>query len=475
MKIYSHFKLLSIALVFISLAACNTKKSTESTNDIPLDSIRAIANEAYIYAFPMVDLYRIQHAYFINKQSPEFKAPINTLRNIGHVFTADDTAVQTPNSDTPYSMLQMDLRTEPIVLIVPEMEKDRYFSIQLVNSYTNNFDYIGSRTTGNMGGVYLIAGPNWNGETPEGIDKVFKSETELVLAVYRTQLFNPEDIDNVKKIQEGYGVKTLSEFTGSETPKAAPAIDFIAPLTPDEEKTSIESFNVLNFILQFCPTVASEVELMERFAKIGIGAGKTIDVTTLSPEVKAAMEAGIKDAWDVNYANLKKEIDEGKVTSKDLFGTRKELNNNYLYRMGGAILGILGNTVQEAMYPIYSTDANGNKLDAATNKYTLHFAKDELPPVNAFWSLTMYKLPASLLVANPLNRYLLNSPMLPNFKRDSDGGLTLYVQNESPGKDKESNWLPAPKGPFMCVLRLYWPKESALDGSWKNPPMELVK
>jgi len=475
MKTYLPFKMLCIAVAFISLTACNPKKATDSTTEVSLDSIKAITTEAYIYAFPMIDLYRIQYAYFVDTKSPEYKAPINTLRNIGHVYTAEDTAVQTPNSDTPYSMLQMDLRAEPIILIVPKMEKDRYFSIQLVNSYTNNFDYIGSRTTGNGGGTYMVVGPNWQGVTPNGVDDVFKSETDLVMAVYRTQLFSPDDLDNVKKIQTGYGVKTLSEFTGTEAPQAASAIDFMAPLTAAEEKVSLESLNLLNFILQYCPTVPSEVQLMERFAKIGVGAGKKIDITALSPEVKAAMEAGIKEAWDVQFAKLKSEIDAGKVTSKDVFGTRKELKNNYLYRMAGAILGILGNTVQEAMYPIYSVDADGNKLDATTNKYTLHFAKDELPPVHAFWSLTMYKLPASLLVANSLNRYLLNSPMLPSFKRDADGGITFYIQKESPGKDKESNWLPAPDGSFMCVLRLYWPKDIALDGSWKNPPLELVK
>ena len=143
--------------------------------------------------------------------------------------------------------------------------------------------------------------------------------------------------------------------------------------------------------------------------------------------------------------------------------------------MGAAVLGIFGNSEQEAMYPVYTVDGKGEKLNGADNNYTVHFNADELPPVNAFWSLTMYELPSSLLVDNPINRYLLNSPMLPEFKRDKDGGITFYIQNASPGKDKESNWLPAPPGPFMAVLRLYWPKESALDGTWKNPPMELVK
>jgi hypothetical protein len=186
--------------------------------------------------------------------------------------------------------------------------------------------------------------------------------------------------------------------------------------------------------------------------------------------MKTAMRQGIADAW-VDYDNFQKEkIDTGEVTSGDLFGTRAYLKNNYLYRMAGTVLGIGGNSVQEAMYPIYAVDAAGQKLDGA-NRYTMHFAPGQLPPVNAFWSLTMYELPQSLLVANPINRYLLNSPMLPQFVKDADGGLTFYIQNDSPGKDKEPNWLPAPKGPFIAAMRLYWPKEAALDGSWKAPPM----
>jgi hypothetical protein len=161
------------------------------------------------------------------------------------------------------------------------------------------------------------------------------------------------------------------------------------------------------------------------------------------------------------------------VSSGDVFGTRQYLKGNYLYRMV-ATIGIWGNSKQEAMYPIYRLDAEGQALSGA-NRYTLRFAPGQLPPVNAFWSLTMYELPASLLVANPLNRYLLNSPMLPQFKRDDDGGLTLYIQNESPGADKEPNWLPAPKGPFIMFMRLYWPKAEAMNGTWKQPPLQRVK
>src|SRR5436190_6219027 len=230
--------------------------------DISPSEARAIAKEAYIYGFPIVDNYRIQHAYWVDKANPEYKAPWNQLKNIPRVYTPADTAIQTPNSDTPYSFVGMDLRAEPMVLTVPPIEKERYFSIQLIDAYTFNFDYIGSRTTGNNGGSYLIAGPNWKGETPKGVKKVMRSETEFVLGVYRTQLFNPGDIDNVKKVQAGYKAQTLSAFLGTAAPPAATAVDFIKPLTPAEEKTSPKFFNILNFILQFCPTNPSETELM---------------------------------------------------------------------------------------------------------------------------------------------------------------------------------------------------------------------
>jgi hypothetical protein len=169
-----------------------------------------------------------------------------------------------------------------------------------------------------------------------------------------------------------------------------------------------------------------------------------------------------------------KQIDAGTVTSGDIFGTREYLKNNYLYRMAAAVLGILGNSKQEAMYPVYYVDAAKQKLDGA-NRYTLRFAPGQLPPVNAFWSLTMYDQPASLLVANPINRYLVNSTMLPQFQRDADGGLTLFIQHESPGKDKEANWLPAPKGPFAAIMRLYWPKDEAVNGKWTAPPLQQAK
>ena len=441
--------------------------------DVTPAEARAIAKEAYIYGFPLVDNYRIQYSYFQDEQDPNYKLPWNQLINIPRVYTPEDTAIQTPNSDTPYSFIGMDLRTEPLVLTVPKIEKNRYFTIQLIDAYTFNFAYIGSRTTGNDGGSYLIAGPNWKGEKPDGIKKLIPSETEFVFGAFRTQLFSPDDMENVKKIQAGYKVQPLSAFLGQPAPKAAPAIDFVKPLTPEMQKTSPAFYNILNFVLQFCPTHPSEQKLMERLARIGIGGGRSFDAGKLSPEMRTAIKEGMADAL-TEYAVLQKQIDEKKVTSGQMFGTRDYLKNNYLYRMGAAVNGIYGNSQAEAMYPLLALDNEGQKLDGS-KKYTLRFEPGQLPPVNAFWSMTMYRMPEILLVENPIDRYLLNSPMLHQFKRDADGGLTVYIQHESPGKDKESNWLPAPQGWFMVVMRLYWPKEDALSGKWTAPTLKRVK
>jgi hypothetical protein len=432
---------------------------------------RTIAKEAYVYGFPLVDSYRIQYDYFVDSKGPEFKAPWGQIANTPRVYTPADTAIQTPNADTPYSWLGLDLRTEPFVLTVPEVEKKRYYSIQFTDAYTFNIDYAGSRATGNDAANFLVVGPGWKGETPKGIKKVIRSETDILMPIYRVQLFEPDDIDNVKKVQAGFKVEPLSSFLGKPAPKAAPAIDFIKPLTKETQRTSLEFFNILNFVLRYCPTDPSEVTLMKRFAKIGVGAGKAFEPDKLSPEMTKAIEDGRADAL-ADFTVLLQQFDEGKVTSGDVFGTRQFMKGNYLYRMGAAVLGIYGNSREDAIYPIYNGTAK-ERL-SGVNKYTLRFAPGQLPPVNSFWSLTMYKMPESLLVDNPINRYLLNSPMMPQFTRDADGGLTLLIQNESPGKDKEANWLPAPQGPFRMFLRLYWPKAEALNGKWHNPPLVKV-
>jgi hypothetical protein len=446
---------------------------TPNEQDLTPEEARAIAKEAYIFANPVVDSYRILYSYFIDASSPDYKTGWNEIKNIPRVYTPEDRAVQTPNSDTPYSFLALDLRTEPMVLTVPRIEGNRYFSIQLIDLYTHNFEYLGSRTIGNDGGNFLITGPGWNGTVPGGITKKIESETELMLAIYRTQLYNPKDLDKVKDIQEDYKVQPLSTFLDQPAPEAAPNIDFIAPLSQEEIRESPRVFEQLNFVLRFCPTHPSEKELMDRFSKLNIGAGKAFNWDNYSPEIQQAIDQGIADAW-VDFADLKKRADAGEITSGEVFGSREFLKNNYLYRMTAAVLGIWGNSEAEAIYPSYYVDAGGEALNGANN-YTLRFEPDGLPPVNSFWSLTMYELPETLLVDNPLNRYLLNSTMMEDFVRDEDGGITFYLQHDSPGKEKEANWLPAPEGPFSATLRLYWPKKEALDGRWELPPLKRVE
>lgn len=217
--------LLLRSAAFVATTATAAKSiPVHAQSGVSPDEARAIAKEAYIYGFPVVDNYRIQYAYFVNTKNPEYKAPWNHIWNSARLFSPADKAIQTANSDTLYSMVGADLRAEPLVLTVPAMEKDRYFSVQLIDYYTQNFDYIGTRTTGNGGGTFLLAGPDWKGETPKGIDKVFRSETELAFPGYRTQLFNPDDIDNVKKVQAGYKVQTLSAFLGQAAPKPRPRL-----------------------------------------------------------------------------------------------------------------------------------------------------------------------------------------------------------------------------------------------------------
>jgi hypothetical protein len=453
----------------LTLSSCDKRPDLAAAAETTPAELREIIREAYIYGFPMVDSYRIQYSYFVDQANPEYKGGWNEVHNVARVFTPQDKAIQTPNSDTPYSFLGADLRAEPLVISVPAVPKDRYYSLQFIDMYTHNFAYVGSRATGNEAGNYLLAGPGWQGEAPEGVKSVIRSETDLAFVLFRTQLFGPDDLAEVEKIQARYKVQPLSQFVGT-APPLAPATEFIKPLSAEAQKTSPEFFGILNFLLQLTPTHPSESAVMERFARAGIGAGKPFDVAALSPEQRKAVEEGMADGWK-SYAQFKAEvIDTGKKSSADGFGTREFLGNDYMMRMASAVLGIYGNSREEANYPAYFTDSEGKPLDGASNRYTVRFEPGRLPPVNAFWSLTMYELPASLLTENPIDRYLINSPMEPGLVRDADGGITLYVQHESPGKDKEANWLPAPKGPFFMVMREYWPKPEALDGTWKVPP-----
>ncbi|PRA57046.1 MULTISPECIES: DUF1254 domain-containing protein [Pseudomonas] len=433
---------------------------------------RSIAKEAYLYGYPVVEMYKTLYAQTVDKGGPNFKAPFNHIGNTARVFTPKDTAIITPNSDTPYSFVWMDLRAEPVVLTLPQIAEERYYSVQLIDLYTQNFAYLGTRSTGNKGGRFMIVGPDWKGQQPVNIDRLVRSESNIAYALYRTQLFDDKDLEKVKRIQNGYKVQPLSQYLKQPAAPAAAKINWPKPSAHMSD--SPELFKYLNFMLAFAPAVDSEREALARFGKIGVVAGQPFELKTLSNEQRQALEDGISDA-QAEFAAFKKEkIDTHQLSSGDFFGTREHLQNNYLYRYAGANIGIFGNSADEAAYMGYFVDSTGKPLNGAKRSYSLHFAKDQLPPAEAFWSLTMYDGKTKLLVPNHQDRYLINSRMLPKLKRDADGGLTLYLQHSVPIKDQRSNWLPAPHGPFYAVLRLYLPKPEVANGQWKLPALTPI-
>jgi hypothetical protein len=446
--------------------------TTARAADLTPAETKAIAEEGFIYGLPIVMNYAVMYEYAVDKGNPEFKAPFNQIKNEARVFTYEDIAIITPNSDTPYSFLWMDLRTEPMVLSVPAVEKSRYYAVMLCDGNTYNYGYIGSRATGSEAGDYMVAGPDWKGETPAGIKKVFRSTTQFSVAGYRTQLFNAQDMPNVVKIQAGYKGQPLSAYLKQPAPPAAPTVDF-----PKINKAMVKTgfFDYLAFALQYAPAGPEEKEIREKLARLG-------DLGALSPEQKAAVMAGVKEGEGKIKQYLEsgqKNINGWKVGS--LFGDSAFYKGDWLKRAAAAQGGIYGNDAAEAMYPMTKTLANGEPLDASKHNYTLTFAAGQFPPVNAFWSVTMYDGKSQLLIKNPINRYLINSPMEPNMKKNEDGSLTLYIQKDSPGADKEANWLPAPNDLIYLVMRLYWPKTDppsilpAGEGTWKPPGIVQVK
>jgi len=467
-------------IVFVAMNifnACENGNKTTSQKWPGLEESKAIAEEGFIYGVPIVMNYAVMYAYSVDPKSGQYKAPFNQLFNDAQVFTYKDTAVVTPNSDTPYSMMFMDLRAEPIIISVPEIESKRYYSVQLEDGNTFNYGYIGSRTTGNDAGNFMVVGPDWNGEKPEKIEKVFYSSTQFSIAIFRTQLFNSKDIENVEKIQAGYEVQPLSAFLGEEAPPAAPKLNF--PVI-NNELVKKNFFEYLDFALQFAPPGPEEKEIRAKLAKIGVGSGKTFDFKDLPLEHKAEIALGMKEG-DKKATKASQtighDINGWKISSP--FGDREFFNGDWLKRAAGAKAGIYGNDVEEAAYPMTRTLADGQTLDCSKNNYKLTFKKDKYPPVNAFWSVTMYDGKTQFLIKNSIDRYLINSPMMPNLKKNADGSLTIYIQKDSPGKVKESNWLPAPDGPVYMVMRLYWPKTEAPSilppgkGSWSPPAVEL--
>jgi hypothetical protein len=443
-----------------------------------LAEVKAIAEEAFIYGLPLVMSYAANYEFWFDQASSQYKGPPGQLHNERRVFTDKDTAVVTPNSDTPYSFAFVDLRAEPTVVSVPEVEKERYYSVMLCDLNTFNFGYIGSRATGNGAGDYLIAGPEWQGTTPPGIKGVFRSTTQFTVALFRTQLFGPDDLPKVGRIQDAYQVRPLSAFLGQPAPPAAPPLEWPKA---NAELVKTQFFQYLDFVLALAPAGPEEKAIREKLAKIGLGPGKSFAFQDLSAAHKAALLLGMKEGEkkvEEKVATLGKRINGWQIGAA--FGDRDFFNGDWLLRAASAKAGIYGNDAVEAMYPMTRWLPNGELLDASKHNYTLTFPAGQFPPVNSFWSVTMYDGQSQLLIANPLNRFLINSPMLPGMKTNPDGSLTLYIQKDSPGPEKEANWLPAPNGPIYLVMRLYWPKTEAPsilppgEGAWAPPPVTRV-
>jgi hypothetical protein len=453
--------------------------SAEAANKISVQEAQQIAEEGFIYGLPIVMNYAVMNEFVIDKNSGQYKAPFNGIYNDASVFTYKDTAVVTPNSDTPYSMLWLDLRAEPMVISVPAVAKERYYSVQLVDGNAYNYGYIGSRATGVDAGNYLVVGPGWKGKTPAGISKVFQSTTPFGLTIFRTQLFNAADMPNVVKVQAGYKAQPMSAFLKQPAPPAAAKIDFVPATTPGIKKNF---YAYLDAALEFVPVTEENKEIHAKLASIGIGPGKKFNSKDLSLEHKAAILVAMKEGDDKVSKYLDtgmKNVDGWKIGS--LFGDSAFYKGDWLKRAAAAKGGIFGNDGIEAMYPMTRDDAKGKPLDSSKHDYALTFPAGQLPPVNAFWSVTMYDGKTQLLIENPINRYLINSPMLSGMKKNTDGSFTLYIQKDSPGKEKESNWLPAPNGPIYLVMRLYWPKTEAPSilpagaGSWSPPAIVQAK
>jgi hypothetical protein len=468
-------KISVIVLTATILMACNPQ-----SKKITPEEAKQIAKEAYIYGLPMVMNFKTLDAYTLDKNSKEYKGEFNQKSCEARVYTPEDKAIVTPNSDTPYCIFWSDIRDEPVVISVPEMEPGRFYHFQLIDLFSHNFAYIGTLTNDNKAGVYMIAPIDWKGDLPEGIADIIYCETGLFLTIVRTQLMNADDLNNVKSIQDRYHLETLSAFLGKEA--IASSKEDVFPEWTEGDQFTEEAFKYVDAILDLTYPIEEEKALRQQFAKLNIGTKKAFDINDFDKAVQEAIKEGVKEGFAEIEKFVTKESSDP-LSSTKIFGTREFLNESakahygldkmFLPRAVAAYMGLYGNSGSEASYPLYMTDAEGNPLNASENEYTLKLEAGNFPPVKAFWSLTMYDGITQLLIDNPLDRYLVNSPMMDDFVMNEDGSLTFYIQKDSPGEDLEANWLPAPDGPFYCVMRLYGPEEAALNGAWTSPPIQV--
>ena len=444
---------------------------TTGANDRP--DLVETARDAYVFFFPMLMGYRYLFGAFLVPQLPSHMAPLNMLggkpRTLDHTFRE----IITPNADTPYSMAGLDLRAEPMVLSVPPIT-DRFYHFQLEDLWGQNVHYVGVRATGTGSGTYLLAGPGWDGETPGDVDAALRFETDVAFVIGRTQLLGPDDVERLGAIMAAYDLRPLSAHTGRPAPMSEP---FDWPAWNDDASRDERFIGYANALLPLCrPFHDEDVPHLERFARIGVGAGQPFDAAALDEEARGAIRSGIAEARtaiEAKVGTLGRKANGWTMT--EVFGDRAWYGGDYLFRAAGAMIGWGGNDASEAVYPLAREDADGQPLQG-DHRYQIRMTS--LPPAKAFWSVTMYDTSydgmAGYLVENPIGRYLVNSTT-EGLVRAEDGSLTIHVQHDEPTTaEGRANWLPAPEGPFYLAMRLYLPEPAALDGSWAPPSIHRV-
>jgi hypothetical protein len=443
----------------------------------------AIGVDAYVYFYPLVTM-EVTRRQLTNvepgKSAPG--GPMNLFNNVPAFPTADMRAVVRPNFDTLYSSGWLDLTKEPVVVSVPDTG-GRYYLLPMLDMWTDVFASPGWRTTGTQAGNFLVVPPGWRPDLrerfveelklPNGTQRI-DAPTPYVWVIGRTKTDGPPDYDAVHRIQAGYKITLLSEWGKTQKPpevKIDPSVDMKTPPKLQVDSMSAGTyFAAAAEILKQQPPHITDQPIIAQMKRIGIEPGKSFDIAKVDPAVRKGLESAPAEGqklmeWKV--ATIARVASNWSMNT-DTMGV---YGNYYLKRAIVAQLGLGANLVEDAIYPLNLGDETGKPLDGA-NKYTLHFEKDATPPVNAFWSVTLYDSDG-FQVANGLNRFAVSSWMA--FKHDPDGSLTLHFQNESPGKDKEANWLPAPKGAFNLTMRLYGPKSEALTGKWNPPPVTKLQ
>jgi hypothetical protein len=445
--------------------------------DITEAEARAIGVDAYLYLYPLVtmDVTRRQLTNASAEDSEIGGAP-NAFKNVQAFPTADMRAVVRPNFDTLYSSGWLDLTKEPVVVSTPDTG-GRYYLLPMLDMWTDVFASPGWRTTGTAAANFLVTPPGWRVESglPENMQHI-AAPTPYVWVIGRTKTDGPADYDAVHKIQDGYKITPLSQWgkapVAPEAAAADPSFDMKTPPKVQVDTMPADRyFAYAAELLKLHPPHITDEPIIARLKRIGFEVGKSFDPTRASAAAQQGLAGAPAAAQKLMQwkAPTLARVANGWSMNTDTMGV---YGNYYLKRAMVAQLGLGANLPEDAVYPLNLADATGKPLDAAAAAYTLHFAKDELPPAAAFWSVTLYDNDG-FQVANPLNRFALSSWM--PFATNADGSLDLYFQNASPGADKEANWLPAPKGPFTLTMRIYAPKREVLTGEWNPPPVKRAE